>query len=72
MSKKLKIGIIGAGGICRNVHLPSLSEMDNCEVVAICDHHEEKAREMDMYIQKFCGCIFSEQERYLKPKKIIP
>ena len=33
---------------------------------------QEKAREMDMYIQKFCGCIFSEQERYLKPKKIIP
>ncbi len=46
MSKKLKIGIIGAGGICRNVHLPSLSEIENCEVVAICDHHEEKAREM--------------------------
>lgn len=46
MSKKLKIGIIGAGGICRNVHLPSLSEIDNCEVVAICDHHEEKAKAM--------------------------
>ena len=33
---------------------------------------QEKARELEMYIQKFCGCIFSEQERYLKPKKIIP
>ena len=33
---------------------------------------QEKARELNMYIQKFCGCIFSEQERYLKPKKIIP
>ena len=33
---------------------------------------QEKARELEMYIQKFCGCIFSEQERYLKATKIIP
>ena len=30
------------------------------------------AHEHDFYIQKYCGCVFSEQERYLKPKKIIP
>ena len=33
---------------------------------------QEKARELEMYIQKYCGCVFSEQERYLKPTKIIP
>ena len=33
---------------------------------------QERARELEMYIQKFCGCIFSEQERYLKKSKIIP
>ena len=33
---------------------------------------QERARELDMYIQKYCGCVFSEQERYLKSKKIIP
>ena len=33
---------------------------------------QERARELEMYIQKYCGCVFSEQERYLKPKKIIP
>ena len=33
---------------------------------------QEKARELNMYIQKFCGCVFSEQERYLKKSKIIP
>ncbi len=32
---------------------------------------QEKARELEMYIQKYCGCVFSEQERYLKPTKII-
>ena len=33
---------------------------------------QERARELEMYIQKFCGCVFSEQERYLKKSKIIP
>ena len=29
------------------------------------------AREHGFYMQKYCGCVFSEQERYLKPNKII-
>jgi predicted adenine nucleotide alpha hydrolase (AANH) superfamily ATPase len=27
---------------------------------------QEKARELGLYRQKYCGCIFSEEERYLK------
>ncbi len=30
------------------------------------------AREHGFYIQKYCGCVFSEEERYLKASKIIP
>ena len=30
------------------------------------------AREHGFYMQKYCGCIFSEEERYMKPKKLIP
>lgn len=33
---------------------------------------QEKARELGFYIQKYCGCVFSEEERYLKKTKIIP
>ncbi len=33
---------------------------------------QEKARELGFYMQKYCGCIFSEEERYRKPGKIIP
>ena len=33
---------------------------------------QERARELEMYIQKYCGCVFSEEERYIKAKKIIP
>ncbi len=33
---------------------------------------QERARELGFYMQKYCGCVFSEEERYLKRSKIIP
>ena len=33
---------------------------------------QEKARELGFYMQKYCGCVFSEEERYIKAKKLIP
>ena len=32
---------------------------------------QERARALGFYMQKYCGCVFSEQERYLKPGRII-
>ena len=29
---------------------------------------QKKARELGLYMQKYCGCVFSEEDRYLKPK----
>lgn len=33
---------------------------------------QQKAREMALYMQKYCGCIFSEEERYAKNGKTVP
>ena len=33
---------------------------------------QDRARELGFYMQKYCGCVFSEEERYLKASKIIP
>ena len=33
---------------------------------------QDKARQLGFYMQKYCGCVFSEEERYLKANKIIP
>ncbi len=30
---------------------------------------QEKAREAGLYMQKYCGCVFSEEERYKRKKK---
>lgn len=45
MDKKLKIAVIGVGGISRNRHLPAYAKMDNVEVVALCDILVERAKE---------------------------
>ena len=50
---KINIAVIGAGGIARSVHLPSLAEMDDVEVVAICDIVESRAR------RHFVDCVRS-------------
>jgi predicted dehydrogenase len=45
MSTKLKIGIIGCGGIANGKHLPSLAKLDHqVELVAFCDIIVDKAK----------------------------
>ena len=41
--KKLKVGIIGCGGITNNKHLPAMKRNGNFEVVAFCDIKPEEA-----------------------------
>lgn len=43
---RLRVGVIGTGGIARNVHLPSLHDMGDVEVVALCDIINERASAM--------------------------
>ena len=41
---KVKIGIIGCGGISNNKHMPALTKLsDKCEMIAFCDIVEERA-----------------------------
>jgi predicted dehydrogenase len=43
MSSKVKVAIIGCGGIANGKHLPSLSKLKNVELVAFCDVLIERA-----------------------------
>lgn len=40
---EVRVGVIGAGGIARSVHLPSLAEMKDVKVAAICDLIADRA-----------------------------
>lgn len=42
--KRARVCVIGAGGIANAVHLPSLYELDEADIVGICDLHLEKAQ----------------------------
>ena len=42
--KKLRIGIIGCGGIANGKHMPALTKVEEVELVAFCDIIEEKAQ----------------------------
>src|SRR5690625_5684900 len=44
MSEKLKIGIVGCGGIANGKHFPSLSKLDQVELVAFCDIEIDRAQ----------------------------
>ena len=41
-AQRVRVGVIGAGGMCNSVHLPSLRDMADVEVVAVCDLVAEK------------------------------
>ena len=41
--EKLKIGIIGCGGIANAKHMPALAKVPQCEMVAFCDLVVERA-----------------------------
>lgn len=45
MSKKLKIGLIGAGGIAQGAHMKGYASVpDECEMVLVCDVNPETAK----------------------------
>ncbi len=44
MRNKVRIGLIGAGGIAEFSHLPAFSALDNVELVSVCDIVEERAK----------------------------
>ena len=43
---KLQIGLIGAGNIAQNAHIPTYLKQNDVELVGICDIKEERAKEV--------------------------
>ena len=42
---KLRVAIVGCGGIANGKHMPSLRKVTECEMVAFCDLIIERAQE---------------------------
>ena len=69
--KKLKVGIIGCGGIANQKHLPALSaQKDLCEIVAFCDVIEERAKKACKEYGAKGAKVYTDYKELLKDETI--
>ena len=67
---KVKIGIIGCGGIAVGKHLPALSKMDDVELVAFCDIVTDRAEEAAQKYGIAGAKVFTDYKELLKVEEI--
>jgi len=71
MKRKLKIGIIGCGGIANQKHLPALTlQKENCEIVAFCDIILERAEKAKKEYGTPDAKVYLDYHELLKDKSI--
>ena len=71
MSEKIRIGIIGCGGIANGKHLRSISKIDFLEPVAFCDIIEERAIETAKKYGSADAKIYTDYKELLKDESIV-
>lgn len=64
--KKVRIGIVGCGGIANNKHLPSIKANGNFEIIAYCDILKEKAEKTKEKFGPENALIFTDYRELLK------
>ena len=70
MGKVIKVGIIGCGGIANGKHMPSLSKVKDCEMVAFCDIIEERAQNAAKKFGTEDAKVFTDYKELLKETDI--
>lgn len=70
MSRTVKIGIIGCGGIANGKHMPSLKQVDGVEMVAFCDLVVEKAQKAAMEYGTSDAKVYTDYRELLKDPEI--
>ncbi|MDF2484674.1 MAG: oxidoreductase domain protein [Herbinix sp.] len=70
MEKKIKVGIIGCGGIANGKHMPSLSKLGDVELVAFCDIIAEKAEKAKKEYGTPDAKVYTDYKELLKDKDI--
>ncbi len=70
MEKKVKVGIIGCGGIANGKHMPSLSKLNDVEMAAFCDLIEEKAQKAKEQYGAPNAKVYTDYREMLKDTEI--
>ncbi|MCQ6559764.1 Gfo/Idh/MocA family protein [Paenibacillus mendelii] len=67
---KVRVGIIGCGGIANGKHMPSLSKVKEAEMVAFCDIVVERAEEAKAKYGNSDAKVYSDYKELLKDSSI--
>lgn len=65
---KVRVGIIGCGGIANGKHMPSLHKLPHVEMVAFCDIVEERAQKAAKEYGTADAKVFTDYQELLKMK----
>lgn len=69
--RKLKVGIVGCGGIANGKHLPSMKKIGNFEIVALCDLIVERAEKAKEEYGTEDARVYTDYTEMLKEEKDI-
>jgi len=69
-SDKVRIGIIGCGGIANGKHMPSLKKLPNVEMVAFCDIIPERAEKAKRDYGTPDAAVYTDYKKLLEDKTI--
>jgi predicted dehydrogenase len=67
---KLKVAVIGCGGIANGKHLPSLHKLEQVEIIALCDIVESKAQEACAKYGAPDAKVYTDYKELLKDESI--
>ncbi len=70
MADKVQIGLIGCGGIANGKHMPSLSKLNNVELVAFCDIVPERAEKAAKEYGTPTAQVYTDYRKLLGNKSI--
>ncbi len=68
--EKLKVGIIGCGGIANGKHMPAIKKLDNVEMVAFCDIIPERAEKAAKEFGTADAKVYTDYKELLKDESI--
>ncbi|MDF2941738.1 MAG: oxidoreductase protein [Herbinix sp.] len=68
---KVKIGIVGCGGIANNKHLPAIQKNGNYEIIAFCDIIKDRAEEAKSKYGTEDARVYTDYTELLKESELV-
>ncbi len=71
MTDRIKVGIIGCGGIANNKHMPALKRLGSIDMVAFCDIEEQRAQQACEQFGTSDARVYTDYKELLRDERIV-